>query len=411
MIEKLGALEPRMLTDDELLHAAALAGLDGPGADATKEIAVRLGATQIAVTRWWCVTPAQWRCPACRRSKAEFARLNESGAMMGHIMAHHDHMTDLAIEAFHQASGARAHVVADELSEAFVKRAAEAVSAYDPILVCVDCNNADRRAKDGVPTDKRFSFSAQDISRFVIPHPNRDHELRLDVARTLWDGYRKTFQVRMGLIERIAAIGAAAENWYQGVTPHTANPKIVVESVGACLAHQLGLPNEAALRERYLRLQKQSSPQKGDLSKWRRTPPKAGGRPTSGEIDHAAFVTHAGHWRAVPDEWCCPGCRRSKAETVRPSGKFSWAFEVHKSKLWDMSAGVAVFVWICGDCRNVRVSLAKEAGVEAELVSLDDLSSIVRPHPHQRHAIDNDAVGEVVGRLQAWGGEEEWEFE
>lgn len=234
----------------------------------------------------------------------------------------------------------------------------------------------------------------------MIAQPNTDHQLKLDVARELWGTYHRTFLVRMDLIERIAAIGAAADNWYQGATPHTASPDVVAGTVGSRLAFQLGLPSVAALEARFLSLQKRQLPQNRDLAKWRLTAPTPGTQPTQGEIDHTALVTHAGHWRGVPDDWRCPGCWRAKIEIIRPSKKAPWAFEVWESRVFDISTGSPQPIWLCGDCKNARVSLAKEAGVASEFVSLADLHAIVRAKPHQRHAFDNDAITDVIEYLQ-----------
>jgi hypothetical protein len=105
--------------------------LDSPHTPETKEIAKRLGANGFALNRWWVLTPPNWLCPSCGRSKARFARLNTGGRLFGEIHAHHDHMTDLIEKRFIEAAVERHWPDLTDRACRFAVRAAPMVSAYD----------------------------------------------------------------------------------------------------------------------------------------------------------------------------------------------------------------------------------------------------------------------------------------
>ncbi|HTR78671.1 MAG TPA: hypothetical protein VMH39_11185 [Gemmatimonadaceae bacterium] len=371
-------------------HGAHLR-LDGEMRQETQALALRLGTRRFDLNRWWVLTPVDWSCPSCGRPKADIARIDRHERMMGHLHAHHDHMQDFIVQRLHAVSSARAEVVADENCEQFAARAAPVVSAYDPTVICADCNSADAAAKKALGLHPAFSFSPADIGRFVVARPNHAHELDFAAAARVWEERKAAFELRLALIEQIVKHAADNEHWYQ-YTDYRLHPDRIEQFAKAAL-WMAKLPPEYRL-DHYIDLARRTPRQNVDLTAWRKRKIAAARTPTQSEIDHVARVTHGPAWRAAPDDWACPGCGRTKAELVRPSNKFKWSFDIDHRPFSD---GQKHFV--CQDCAQAHMSVAKEAGVPREAVSLDQLRCIVRAAPHRRHQFDSAAVDDVVREL------------
>jgi hypothetical protein len=191
--------------------------LDGEASPETQAIAEAMGAVGFALNRWWVITPTWWSCPSCKRSKPEIARINHRGELMGEMHAHHDHVGDFLINRFHEVSGSRHDTVADGDSKLFLYRAVELVSAFDETVICADCNTADAKAKRMVGTHRDFSFSPQEISRFVKATPNRDHRIDEDTAWSIWQDSQPAFTTRLRFIERLVELAVCGGHWYQPV--------------------------------------------------------------------------------------------------------------------------------------------------------------------------------------------------
>jgi hypothetical protein len=119
--------------------------------------------------RWlWRETPESWRCPACGRSKRGILvwgkRVGSNAANYGPVgfkaglHEHHDHGSSLGDCDF-EGLGAR----------------------FRPVVICGSCNTADAIAKRDVGAPDNFSFSPEEIRRFVIARDNHGH--RFDFAR------------------------------------------------------------------------------------------------------------------------------------------------------------------------------------------------------------------------------------
>ncbi|WP_017965235.1 hypothetical protein [Rhizobium leguminosarum] len=68
-------------------------------------------------------------------------------------------------------------------------------------LVCSECNAADGNAKRLLKIDKRFSFAAAEIRRFVKAAAHRDHEIDVEAARQVWDSEKLGFERRTALLK------------------------------------------------------------------------------------------------------------------------------------------------------------------------------------------------------------------
>jgi hypothetical protein len=55
------------------------------------------------------------------------------------------------------------------------------------VVICDQCNSADGMAKRRLSLPAEFSFSAEEIRRFVLPEPHGSHRIDLEQARCLYD--------------------------------------------------------------------------------------------------------------------------------------------------------------------------------------------------------------------------------
>jgi rubredoxin len=371
-------------------------GLDGETSSQTQQIARDLGAAGFALNRWWVITSPDWTCSVCRRPKREIARLNQRGAMMGELHAHHDHMREYVARRFAEVSAERGEIVADAWATEFIKRAAPFACAFDEIIVCADCNAADGRAKRLVRAHPDFSFAPAEIAQFVIAAPNREHAIDASRARALWRQIQPVFEIRLRFVNRLAALAADNQHWFQP-TERADHPETIAAVAETRLKHA-GYPGPLGAYIDDARSVRTPVP---DLSAWRRRPPETLMAPTPSQIEHAARITHVRHWRLVPDDWVCPGCGRSKIAIVRPSANHPWAFVIADRWFHD-EARIRIRSVCCNECNHAVLDLAREAGAEGYLVGLQDLRDIVIPTPHGRHAFrDDDTVAGVIRRIQS----------
>jgi rubredoxin len=378
--------------------------LDGVMSPLTHSLVERFSAKGVDMTSLWAFTPKEWICPGCGRSKPDLVRLNAKGELMCRLVDHHDHMKDLLIDEFRKISSSLDVVVADEIAEAFAKRSATMVSVHDNTILCNDYNVADPEAKKLAGTHRDFSFSAPEIRQFVRATPNKAHVVDAGVAGKIWEQNAENFKMRLKIIARIAEIAATNKHWYQEVQladqPEHAykTARSVAANWGANGAQEMltGPPK---------------TQQVADPSGWRRkpsfAPPKA---PTRGEIDHVARVSCVLAWARVSDDWCCPGCYRSKVQTIRASKQFPWAFTLSSKVMACPTAkyGTATEI-ICSDCGLAAVALGKEvlalAGYPATnqrpstLVSTEVLNQIVIARCHSRHRFNNLRADTIVIEL------------
>ncbi|MDL4862786.1 hypothetical protein NPJ88_010605 [Halomonas elongata] len=114
----------------------------------------------------WMSCPENWKCPACHRSKFEILRwttrspnnVTPFGGWIAPLHRHHDHSANRG---------------------SFFARFTEEV-------ICDQCNASDGSAKRKLNLPSDFSFSPEEISRFVKATPHDKHELYLDIALKIY---------------------------------------------------------------------------------------------------------------------------------------------------------------------------------------------------------------------------------
>lgn len=381
--------------------------IDAEFSHQTKNIIDRLGAKKAHLNKWWVMTPMDWRCPACCRTKPSIAKLDHHNYASCHLHEHHDHMQDIVKDLFAQSSANRSDVIADSLSERFATRTAFAISAYDNTVICADCNKADGEAKKFVGTDRNFSFSPSEISEFIITTPNQEHEIDKEKASEIWQQNMHTFKQRMELAKYIANLAANDTHWYK---PSQITAKNVERKADFWFRH-LGLDELDSSKEAH-KLLYNPTPFKGEASSWRtNNKPQSKAIPSNGDAQHLSKV-RGSFWNKFDDEWCCPCCKRSKFNSIQRSNRKSWVFEVKEIYSFnEISEEYCDRVQVCNECYKTSYHLGKEAssfvqssdasfdfsgGFNQSLVSINEMKKIIQPRPHSNHLIDNSMADELV---------------
>lgn len=399
-------MEYRFNTREELetyLKTHDLEGLDSEFSASSARLVERFGAKGVDFNRWWVFTATDWACPACNRVKADIVRLNQHGYVMGHLHEHHDHMVDFLEREFTRVSESRDVVVADEVAKKFVDRTAYALSAYDNTIVCSDCNYADGSAKRLIGAPKEFSFSPSEISQFVVPRANAEHELDHAAVQRVWQECRPVFEVRARLVRYLAELGAGDSHWYQPSSITAANverrAKINMKYSGI---EKIGGPDPEKLLYSTNKFE-------GEKSAWRvNRVVKSEEPPNESQIQHCINLNKR-HWEATEGGWSCPVCKRGKMDVIRKSNKGVWTFLVQGSKvMYDPSSPKFwQYIKVCNDCGDAATHIGAEAESAARiklsfssaLVSPSELAEVIRASPHRRHEIDNPGVDRLLGDI------------
>lgn len=398
---KMTVLTPESQKLKDAIESGKCKMLDSIFSPLTRRLIKKFASDGVDMTDLWIRTPQFWTCPGCGREKEQIVRLNAKNQLMCRLVEHHDHMKDLLLERFRNISASLKIVVADEKAERFAKRSVSMVSSYDNTVICEDCNAADGKAKKIVPTHIKYSYSSNEIRQFIYPRANQPHEINIEVANRIWGENKKTFALRLRIIERIAQIAATNEHWYQEVDRRLHSDTIISVSEGTLREYGIYLLPYYELRGETQNIDR-------DYSAWRKKKPGKTILPTEGEVNHAAKVTSAVHWRLVGDDWQCPVCKRKKHEIVRKNNKSEWSFSLSTKWYKDTSEVLGKKRHtICNDCGWVAERLAEEANMKAgsnishysSWIELDDIATVIIPNSNVRHEIKNKDADLVVSSL------------
>jgi len=162
------------------------------------------GATEASTNSNWQITPDDWDCPICRRSKLHIFKIANSGTMVGNLVNHHDHIITYAKNRTKQfiLENNNTHVLTEKESWFVGNKISEFVSRFPPTLVCDDCNNADPIAKSFKEnTCKYFSFSPSEISFFIQPEPHSRHSVIFDRVEEVFEKIEDEHAYRKNLCD------------------------------------------------------------------------------------------------------------------------------------------------------------------------------------------------------------------
>lgn len=391
------------MTLDEFRNSLSerdLKGLDSEFTYSTKKLVSLFKADGAHLNRWWVLTPVDWSCPCCKRSKSQIVRLNKNNYLTCQLHEHHDHMEEVVRTLFENYSTLKKQQVADELSERFAIKSAFSLSAYDKTIVCFDCNKADADAKKIVKAHKFFSFSPKEISEFVIASPNEEHQINEEIAKKVWERVQPIFQIRMQMAEKFAMIAAEKNDWYQPSEQTSRQIEIRAKwffEYNNLLEIDKYEPEKILYNTEYF---------KGPNNSWRlKSNPLIEKSPSKEELSYLISVKGK-YWERYDDNWTCPGCFRTKYECVRPSNKSKWVLEIKSAPLFfdgifniNNQADP-----MCIDCMNTAIELGREVikqtgecfSFPSSAVTLNELRQIVIPRPHSKHLFKNQIIDKII---------------
>ncbi|WP_345986463.1 hypothetical protein WCX49_04890 [Sulfurimonas sp. HSL-1656] len=118
--------------------------------------------------RLWAMVGDYWICPSCKRNKYQIMRWakrfpNSPNAFYDWVAIlhkHHDHS-----QGYLSLNNGR----------------------FPQTVICDQCNSADGAAKRKLSLPKDFSFSPEEIGRFVKATPHGKHEIDYEIAKAIYD--------------------------------------------------------------------------------------------------------------------------------------------------------------------------------------------------------------------------------
>jgi hypothetical protein len=209
---------PSRLSDKQMqLHFSEW---DGRWSDQTLRALQRFEAKGLDLNENWALCPPYWSCPACWRSKDTIFRLSKRGILLAKLELHHDHLRDWMWHHSRELFGDDWLDKIPRSSIIIIDYVRELTSRFDLCLLCSECNAADGKAKSWsrAAIDPKFSFTAQEIGRFVRARGGQDHDIDYEKALNIWEAERSNFLARLALIDELLAhlVSGRLARDYQG---------------------------------------------------------------------------------------------------------------------------------------------------------------------------------------------------
>lgn len=373
----------------------SIESLDGVRSPLSRKIQAHHGRDQFEMNRNWVETAQSWKCPCCNRGKFEISRVGSKGQILAKLVEHHDHMADALKAAFNKVFVVSGTDKPTSTGLALIERMAPAFSAYPPVLICEDCNNADAAAKKVISNAggkvEWQSFSIGQIRRFIIVKEHVSHSIDAAKVLELWRLVLPAYVARMKLAYKVAEAAVLQDYWYERYP----GDALAVPTLSNGFHRYNGL--ELVSGEELVREMKSDTVRHlSNYSRWRTEKQRQGEVPPQNFLVIIESLPGCARmWAALTEGWKCPICARSKYEVVSyKKGKIS--FHTHLPTLFSpswKSLGV-----ICMGCFNVvsamKRELVKDLGVKVnftfDCISPDELRSIIRARPHSPHLVDGE---------------------
>jgi hypothetical protein len=109
----------------------------------------------------------------------------EERTILAKCVIHYDHMGDVVEEAFNAEFVAAGTDTEQVEGRKLIDHMRSAFAAYDAVLVCEDCNNADTAAKKVLAVPREFSFSISQIRGFIQVKNHQPHSINFQAPRML----------------------------------------------------------------------------------------------------------------------------------------------------------------------------------------------------------------------------------
>lgn len=386
----------------ESVNAGEITALDGVHTPLSKQIKAHHGLDDFEMNSNWLLSAQDWICPCCMRSKFQISRAGKQGQILAKLVVHHDHMSEAMQAAFHEAFESAGTNVEQVEGLRLVERMGKAFAAYEEVLICEDCNNADTEAKKQVLSPRYFSFSIRQIKQFINIQDHHSHRLDVAKAEQIWREAKPAYELRMKLIHTVAYAAATDTHWYEPYARGTdAIPVLGVRQETGDHAIKQWVSTE--------RLQMELGPRRklptANLSRWRTVSQKCGKPlPDNFLAMLRSDEVRARAWDLVPDGWCCPICMRDKHQTVYVGEKGKIRFYPRTTTAHGKWSGVTT---ICNHCESTLMSLkleiskivGKTPSNNYGFVSPAELAKIITARPHSSHLIQQAEAEELVSTV------------
>lgn len=385
----------------EGINDGSIESLDGFNSPLAREIKEHHGVDQFEMNRNWIETSQRWKCPCCNRGKFEISRIGNKGQILAKLVEHHDHIEDALKASFNRVFVETGTEIPTTTGLALVERMAPAFSAYSPVLICEDCNNADAAAKKIITTagDRItwHSFSIQQIKTFITIKEHSSHIVIDSKVISLWRLVRPAYVARMQLVHKVATAAVLQDYWFEGYQGEgLAVPTL---SNGFQRFNGLELVSGSAL---CLEMEKSNIVHPRYLSRWRTEGKPIDNQPPTNYLAMLLSLPGCARmWNALEDNWRCPICERSKYEVVS-FAKNKISFHTHTPST--LSRPWKEIRHICMVCFNIVTAMKRELeqalGVKIsaafDCVTPEQLRSIIRSRPHSTHLIDKKRAQQLI---------------
>lgn len=387
----------------DCINNGEITSFDGVNSPISQRIKANHRTDTFEMNSHWIGSYQDWSCPCCCRNKFQITRLGRKGQILAKLVIHHDHMGDALQAAFHAAFVQAGTSTEQATGQRLVENMAKAFAAYEEVLICEDCNNADAEAKKGVDAPQYFSFSIGQIRRFIQIEDHHPHLVNFQAAGEAWSAARSAYDLRMTMIKAVARAATTDAHWYEPYERGTRPVPVygIANRIGDtmvkdwvsfdALCSKLG--HEPVRSDR-------------NLSRWRSNVQKAGPPlPPNYLAMLRSEEAFAKSWDAMPDKWACPICQRAKHDVVYVGDKGKVVFFLSSNPgrgAWSAAPKT------CRQCFSILMSLKLEIAqlMATQLpdsygfVSPDELARIVIPRPHSAHAVDRAQSADLVERIQ-----------
>lgn len=413
------------MSDDDIERHVLARSKDGRWSSQTRWLLEQFGTQKLDLNEAWAQTWVDWQCPCCLRRKSEIARLTDSGVLLCQLDWHHDHLADAAGDVMRRKATLG---IGDDLLLVRKRACAAAlplIERFAPILLCNDCNAADAamKARPGSDAPRAFSFSPQEIARFIKPVPHESHALDEDAGRKLWPDALAHFRERMAFAELMGdRIGAGlhdrAISSYSAPTRDYEDSRLLYRlafEAGGVRNRPHGL-GEALLARSRSTAGRSITGKKRSSAKIR--------IPTADEFRalNEAQTHSSPPWLNAGADWRCPSCARSKFEILRLSNRGAWRAAIlllndyvcetdpeslrRRSRREDLPVLLSHHrqIGVCQDCRQIVTdAVSARPGASQDSLRIADLRALVgEAQPHSRHSVEKDAIMAVIEANADW---------
>jgi rubredoxin len=375
----------------ESVKNGEIISLDGIDSPLSNELRLLHNLSDFEMNSNWILSAQDWHCPCCERSKIQVSRQGNKGQILAKLVLHHDHMGEVMQSAFHAAFASSGSDVAQVDGLKLVERLGVAFAAYEEVLICEDCNNADAEAKKVSKTPKDFSFSIGQIKQFISSQSHQPHAISGAQANTTWLASKPAYELRMRLISTIANAAASDKHWYEPCLLKTKPNPIFGSRIHA---DDFWIQRWVQPQNLIGALGQKTPISTPNLSGWRKVTPEVGKNlPANYLAMLRSEPSFAMWWDTQPENWRCPICSRNKYEATYLGAKGKVIFKLVPTTT---KGAWANFSMTCNHCRSTLMSLKWELGQflgtslhdSYSFVDPIELSEIIKPRAHSAHMID-----------------------